>query len=611
MENTSESQWQKYSPFPSLRGIQNQAITEIIDFFESKPFEQQMVILDAPTGVGKSLIGYIIAMYYADKYQYATNYVTNNKYLEKQIIHDFEQVKPTFGRNNFTCLLNQLSASFGECTKSQHAVKKGNSKENLGEDDFKCKHKPVFQPHSSPIEQKIGKKIDAYETYGIQNEFTPSELTTYFQHYQSSYEFVHRNQCPYWKTKIEAINSHIAIHNYSYYILENNYVGSFKRRYLLICDEGHKLEDILINFVKFQITYNDIEMFNLPISLSQKSFTQWKDDVTQCLDYIRGFDVIENITRYGEQIYGSQSEAKQKLEVEKLMRKRDALEEKLSIVSQVSEDIWVIEYLEDKKNNRIESVIFSPIHARDYMYKYLLGSSVKIIVMSATILDKEIFLRTMGDDFEEMDYEGNVKYLALDSPFPLENRLINYIPTAKITYYNKHTAIDQMLPVIRTILAKFPNDKGILHTKSYDLANLVTEKCNNTRMLLHSSKNRESVIQKFIDGKSPYVLVSPAIEEGLDLKDDLCRFVIVLKIPFLNLGDPKIKKRLEEDEEWYYWKKIQTIIQESGRGVRHDKDYCITYILDETFNQILGNYRYLFPKWFNDAIIEENVEDYY
>jgi len=610
MDVGSQSQWQKYSPFPSLRGIQEQAITEIIEFFESKPFEQQMVILDAPTGVGKSLIGYIIAMYYADKHQYATNYVTNNKYLEKQIIHDFEQVKPTFGRNNFTCLMNQLSASLGECTKSQHAVKRGESSSNIGEDKFSCKHKPVFQPQSNALEEKIDHKIDAYETYGIQTEFSPQELTTYFQHYHSTYEFGNARQCPYWKTKIEAINSYIAIHNYSYYILENNYVGSFKRRYLLICDEGHKLEDILINFVKFQITYNDIEMFHLPIVLSQKSFDQWKHEVSQCLEYIRGFEILDNITRYVEQVYSSQSDSRQKIEVEKLLRKRDALEEKLSMISHVSEDNWVIEYIDDKKNNRIESVSFSPIHARDYMYKFLLGSSVKIIVMSATILDKEIFLRTMGDDFEEMDFDGNVKYMALDSPFPLQNRLIHYIPSAKITYYNKHNAIDQMLPVIRSILAKYPEEKGIIHTKSYDLANIVTEKVNNSRTLLHSSKNRETIIQKFIEVKSPYVLVSPAIEEGLDLKDDLCRFVIIIKIPFLNLGDPKIKKRLTEDEEWYYWKTVQTIIQESGRGVRHDQDYCTTYILDETFNQILTNYRYLFPKWFNEAIIEENIEDY-
>ena len=49
--------------------------------------------------------------------------------------------------------------------------------------------------------------------------------------------------------------------------------------------------------------------------------------------------------------------------------------------------------------------------------------------------------------------------------------------------------------------------------------------------------DRDEVITKHIDSTEPTVLISPSLHLGLDLKDDLSRFQIIVKVPYGNLGD--------------------------------------------------------------------------
>ena len=56
------------------------------------------------------------------------------------------------------------------------------------------------------------------------------------------------------------------------------------------------------------------------------------------------------------------------------------------------------------------------------------------------------------------------------------------------------------------------------------------------------------------------------------------------------------------------WKTVNSILQGVGRGVRNEKDWCETYIIDGTFDNILLNYRNLIPNDFMNRVI--NVSDY-
>jgi len=111
---------------------------------------------------------------------------------------------------------------------------------------------------------------------------------------------------------------------------------------------------------------------------------------------------------------------------------------------------------------------------------------------------------------------------------------------------------------------------------------------------------REKSLEDHLTSKLETVLVSPSMINGVDLKDELSRFQVILKVPFPNLMSTKIKRRLKTRPEWYNWKTLVDLLQAYGRSIRNDDDWAETYILDECFDQILENKNV--PQYFLDAL---------
>ncbi len=101
-----------------------------------------------------------------------------------------------------------------------------------------------------------------------------------------------------------------------------------------------------------------------------------------------------------------------------------------------------------------------------------------------------------------------------------------------------------------------------------------------------SAKDREKALEDF--RKSPNgILIAPSFERGIDLSDDQCRVVVVAKVPFPYLGDKQINKRLYSrgGQGWYSMQTIRSLVQMTGRAMRHEDDHCEIYIIDRQFMQ--------------------------
>ena len=99
------------------------------------------------------------------------------------------------------------------------------------------------------------------------------------------------------------------------------------------------------------------------------------------------------------------------------------------------------------------------------------------------------------------------------------------------------------------------------------------------------------------------MLVSPSLGLGIDLKDDLARFQIVIKAPYLPLGDNRIKKLFELDKQWYSNKMLSNVVQQCGRGIRSKQDHCKTYILDAGVYEAIIRNKNKLPKYFIERFV--------
>ena len=116
---------------------------------------------------------------------------------------------------------------------------------------------------------------------------------------------------------------------------------------------------------------------------------------------------------------------------------------------------------------------------------------------------------------------------------------------------------------------------------------------------------RQEILNTFYTSNRPYVLISPSLAEGLDLKEDLSRFCIICKVPFANITDNWIKERIKYDNNWYNYYTIEQLIQMTGRSIRSETDYATSYILDESFLNFAIRNQLMFPDWWKNAVINE------
>jgi ATP-dependent DNA helicase DinG len=135
-----------------------------------------------------------------------------------------------------------------------------------------------------------------------------------------------------------------------------------------------------------------------------------------------------------------------------------------------------------------------------------------------------------------------VKFIRVESDFPLENRPIYPMGIAYLNSHElqQHEVQTKISGGVDNVMTLYRNHKGIIHTTSYEQVNFKenisqTNKCR----LLRTDPDipRDEVIAIHVNSIKPTVLISPSLYMGLDLKDDLSRFQIMIKVPYPNIGD--------------------------------------------------------------------------
>lgn len=529
-------------PFSEIRDPQARAL-EAVERAEEK--DKRFIILELPTGVGKSGIAIAIASWAAK--QKHTGFgpggyiLTTQKSLQSQYMKDFESMG----------LLELKGASNYHCDKWNTDCSSGS---------------------------KLSKAVKAWDEEEEGCGFA----------------------CPYKQAKYYFKVGTTGITNFAYFLNETKYVNMLKPRSALVIDEAHNAEKEILSFADIEITKARCEF----IGVSNLPFFQPGDN-QKVYDWINNVYGPAGALKEAELEAQMRDAAIRGDDEESLdiARKHDALDKFLCKVRRFSttpEDLknWFV-FSEEKTGN----LHIKPLVANFFAEELLFKQGRRIYMMSATILDRKTFTRNLGMN------EASTGFLSLDSDFPIENRLVYFYPSGKMGHKYIDQSLPGLIQRVEKILAKHSQDKGIIHCNSYKIQKAILDHFEGTetgrRLLSHNSLNnsRERAIVEHATSQRPTVLISPSMTEGLDLKDDLGRFQVICKIPYPNLGDLYINTRKNLDPSWYQWQTALTLVQATGRTTRSKSDYSTSYILDSDFTFFLKTSEKILPNWWKRALV--------
>jgi len=389
--------------------------------------------------------------------------------------------------------------------------------------------------------------------------------------------------CNYYRAKSMAIKAPLVILNNSYFLHEANFIGSFSNADFLIFDEGHLLESSLMGFIGVRLTFKTLAKYT----------DRWRDKLEsprQLLEIAKEIQpaVADEMTTILESLSGPPQP-----DVIKRLKHINTLNANLNKILNTDLRQWVL-------NNDLAAFTIVPIMVNDVSEQYAFRHGKKILIMSATILNGEIFGRQLGIHSSEMEF------IQARSPFLPPMRQVIFCPVVKLSYKSTEEDYQKLFTAINNILDKHAGQSGIIHCVSYKLRDRILQGIaskHQNRVITHGQEYmpREDAIAKFKCTRGA-ILVSPSAEIGLDFPDDEARWCIWAKVPFADLRDKQVKARREIDSEWYLWQTVCTAIQGCGRIVRHEKDWGISYILDSNFKWLLKYNRHLFPQWWIDAV---------
>ena len=532
-------------PFGEVREPQKKAIDFALEAYASG---KRFVVLEAGTGVGKSAIGLTIARYLTANYpenqtsgfQQGAYFLTTQKILQEQYVKDFG------GEEGSMCQV--MSATNYQC--------KFHKKQNCAESLRQLKLEP--------------------------------DKTSKFARTCSF-------QCTYKEEKRKFMQSTESVTNFSYFLAETFYAGKLIPRSLLVIDEAHNTDTELCGFVEISMSERFAKTalkMEMPDITTQKQAWRWI-----CEEYEPRLRA--HVKHYEETIEKFNLADKIKSDFASLAKQYEMLDKHICKVHRFQElydeDNWVFN-LAEGEGRGMRKLEFKPIDVSGYAEQILFKNGRRVLMMSATILNREGFCKMLGIG------EEDCAFISIPSPFPPENHPIFTYPIAKMSAGTIDQDLPKLAQAVKAILDQHPNEKGIIHCHTFKIAKYLQQNVKSNRLLIHGSEDRIQKLQEHMSSSKPTVLLSPSMQEGVDLKDDLSRFQIICKVPYPYLGDKIVKKRMHRWPWWYPLQTAKTIVQSIGRSVRSQEDHAVSYILDADWHRFYDKSADLFPESFRNSL---------
>lgn len=542
-----------------LRPAQIDATEQILDAYARG---KRVVILEAPTGTGKSLIAEMVRMRMAVP---RGVYAATTKSLQAQIQRDFKSAV-LMGRRNYT----PMSVSEGQGVTCEDCTVK---REGDG-----CMWCQVVEG------------------------------------------------CPYRIARDGAKGHRLAVLNTAYLLAQIQSGNESQRitsgRGLLVCDEVDELEDQLVGRVE--------------VSVGERWQREWGvEGVKKGAHAATVASWCRTTAEAGRAWALNQPRPPRPVELERRVRGGRELARKLATVGgqyAMDQESWVRDY-DDREERR---VTLKPVRVGGWGREVLwdrLGEDLKVLAMSATILSGESWCEDVGLTGVEGCEDWEWEMVTVDSGFPVENRPVWMVPAVSMSrgdgWEERWAAMGDKVRLTLGV-DKYAGMNTLVHTVSYALGErivgaIVANPARGTQggsvrrgqqgpvmrgttdqglkvWTYGSASQRDDAMRGYeSDGG---VLVASSLERGADFHGDLCRLMIVCKLPFPNLGDRRVAARAKgrDGNRWYALQTARALVQMTGRGVRGKDDWADTVVLDQGIAKWWKDWSGLMPRYWRDAV---------
>lgn len=557
-----------------FRPKQKETIVNIICDWKN---DTKNVILNAPTGSGKSYIAMITGGVLSTYFGLKGYILISDLSLLQQYYDDINMYLPSWGvirgQQTYTCEVNGFNFSVGAC------------------------------------------KLAGYKTYSQILE-NCKECSQY---------------CEYILARQKAIASNVTVCTYPFWLIQQNYVrpkfktddnedyGPFGKRDFIICDEAHKILDIIQSHFSPRFGRDDKMKINLVIdnmNIINKEDTKHKiNEIKEKIKHT-SFENVNSIfndlalyTNLLKPLTESTTDIKKRFANSKKISKNDRMligacdfiddhYNKFTEYVKIIETSGVESLIKNDSDTNSDNIVFNCLNESYLMNKVFHCNCEKTLYMSATIGNYDVYAKSIACKSSYSHYE-------LPPIFDYTKSPIYYVNEYKMSFKEKDTSFPRIAEMIHSILKMYNDKSGIIQTGSYAFAKKLFEILplgDKRRIILYNdSHEKQECLDdfKFSENK---VLIGPSLTEGLSLDDDLCRFQIIMKIPYPSLADRYVSIKNKYNPKWYNNITAISLLQGIGRGVRNENDWCITFILDACFNNLYLNTKTMFSDDFVDRI---------
>ena len=490
---------------------QADAIEQVIEAYESGV---KVVVLDGPTGAGKTLIADVVRQ----RLEAKGLYVCSDKGLQDQFLHDFPESRVIKGRANYL---------------PQRRVK------------------------------VAGELITCDDCTGPKCVYCASLLS-----------------CPYIEARRQAMGSDTAVLNSAYFLSELNGPGRFTGRKLVVVDEADTLEPTMMRWVEVTATRGLVQRLGvrgLPGKGShQVTIVKWVAGVL--------LPALEDAAQ-------QEQDPKRKRTYERQAGSFDRF-----LTSYDRGDVWV------RENRHDGGLVMKPVEVNAFGGGALWRHGDLFLLMSASVISAKMMLDGLG-------WKGEYGFVQVPMTFPVENRPVIVAPVAEMTRKGKEAGEwEKIVPSIKGVLRLHPGERVLVHAVSYELTKLIAEGLidgDREVFWYTNAQGKQNAVDDYAATPGS-VLVAPSLDRGVDFTGDLCRVVVIAKVPYPSLGDVQVSARMHSTaggQMWYNVETVRTLVQMTGRGVRSSTDHATSYILDRSFLNVLRRNEHLFPQWWTQALV--------